>query len=98
MEQNPQKIDQAVKLWNKYPKTKKGMQQAIQDNGGTKAFENAMNVLKTNPIAKFALNGLGLNVDKMANEIKESIDKPSIRPPERENNKVSSLQDRLKKL
>lgn len=71
------------------------MKQAIEDNGGNTALDGALNLLNNNPIAKFALNKLGLNVDKMTDELKQT----SKTLNKKQFTKASeSLKDRLKKL
>lgn len=82
-------------MWNKYPKNKDGMKQAIEDNGGKNTLDNALNVLKNNPVAKFALNGLGLNIEKMVDELNQTSNTKNLRPTSKT---IDSLKDRLKKL
>jgi hypothetical protein len=98
IEKNPDKINKAVQLWNKYPKTKQGMKQAIKDNGGSSAFDTAVNALKKNTITRFALKGLGFDIDKIAEELKQSDNQIPNKEYAPENNGFKSLKDRIKKL
>jgi len=95
---SPQIAAQASEKMKKYPQTKEGLQQLINEYGGENFINSAVNFASTAPRVKAMFNRFGINPQTLKNTVMQNMESKSINPPYQVANNATSFQDRLNKL
>lgn len=93
---NPQLVKQAKQAVNNFSPDKNGAMQAMQAFGGNAIFEKGVNAINKHPMAKFALKGLGLNVDDISKQLTEQPTKTPYAASNAPKNKYADMLAKLR--